>query len=287
MAGTVEQVAVPPTTNSNRWRWHYRSPPVQYAKPPDVRSPGINARGAARILRGKRDKQKSAAAQMERLRLTGFSGPDFETANQVHWALRQLGVPDTAARYGAHLVACGAVYNFQGHKRIGQLMGKSVRAIRRARALLEAEGYITSYLLEPGDIIAGQRMPVRRYQVVRDVRRLRALATIKTKPLAPHRRSASRRNTITTPPSTGKPSAAEVPRVTAADLHEIASMTAESWVAACVRNVANAGARPPAEAPSPEAIDVVIDRERGELQAIEQAPSAPREALTGSPLRPS
>lgn len=215
-------------------------------------------------------KQKKALRQqLERRRLTGYSGPDAETAHQVTWALLEKGYSHTTAIYGGHLVACGGEYNFQGNRRIGRWIVICERSLRRSRAQLERDGYITSYLLQPGEMVPGQRVPVQRPQVVRHVAALRRLATVRSVSLrnAPHKRSAGIQ----------RPSAADVaptaPVVTAAELNAIAAQFPGVWTP-----IVTAAPKPPKRpapdyppAPSPEEIDEV---ER-ELHDTERPPPRP------------
>jgi len=138
------------------------------------------------------------------MRRTGFAGGAPETGHAVVAALREQGYHPTVAAVAGHLAAVPTEYNWQGNARIAILVGRSERTVQRARLTLETDALITSYLLLTGDLLEGQRAPVRRPQVIRDVSRLQALAAPErraARPLAPpHQRTRNRR-----------PSAAEVP----------------------------------------------------------------------------
>ncbi len=154
------------------------------------------------FLRGPIDgaKRRSREWQAEQVRRTGFVTPQAELGHAVIAALREQGYHPTVAIVGGQLAAVGTEYNWLGNARIGSIIGRSERTVQRARALLEAEGLISSHLLLYGDRLAGQRAPVRHSQVVRDVSRLQRLANV---------RETQRRE----PPRTGKrrPSAADMP----------------------------------------------------------------------------
>lgn len=255
--GALEQ----PVTSSNRWRWHYKRPPESFVPP-------VMAARAMRPSHNARQK-KALRAQIERRRLTGFAGADAEAGHQVTWALLERGYCTTIALYGGHLVACGGEYNFQGNCRLGRWIVVCQRSLRRARAVLERDGYLTSYLLMPGEMVPGQRVPVQRPQVVRHIAALRRLATVRTvaRRQGPHKRSAGIQ----------RPSAAEQPsmgqRVTSADLNAIAAQFPGVWTP-----IATAAPKPPKRpapayppAPSPEEIDEV---ER-ELHDTERPPPRP------------
>jgi hypothetical protein len=257
--GAVEQTV----STANRWRWHYKRPPEAFA-------PGVAAARAMRPSHTARQK-KALRDQIERRRLTGFAGADAEAGHQVTWALLDAGYSPTIAAYGGHLVACGGLWNFQGNRRLGRWICISERSLRRARAVLEADGYLTSYLLMPGEMVPGQRVPVQRPQVVRHIEALRRLATVRSmaRRAAPHKRSAG----------VQRPSAADQPtkpQATAADLNALAAMHPE--FAPYLRTMATAapkGTPSPApsypDAPSPEEIDEV---ER-ELHDTDRPPPRP------------
>jgi hypothetical protein len=131
--------------------------------------------------RGARERQREARAralaeQSERIRRTGFAGGHAELGHAVAFELRARGYSASIAAFGGNLCAVGGTWNFQGNPRLAQLIGRSVRSAQRYRAQLEADGLLRSYCLEPGDMIDGQRAPVLRPQVVRDLSKLRALA---------------------------------------------------------------------------------------------------------------
>jgi hypothetical protein len=119
--------------------------------------------------------RSSRERQRELRRSTGFAGDAYERAHNVVWELLQRRLPHIACELGGHLVAANGDYNFQGNERLAAWMKKSSRTLRRARRILEDAGLIKSYLLMPGEMVPGQRSPVLRPQVVRDVRALVAL----------------------------------------------------------------------------------------------------------------
>lgn len=164
-------------------------------------SPGVEAPG---LLRGalKAAKQRSRAWQADQFDRTGFATDKAELGHAVVNAMRRRGYPVTVASVAGHLAAVGTAYNWQGNARIADLVGRSERTVQRVRARLEDEGLIASKLLLTGDMIAGQRSPVRHPQVVRDVSRLQRLASVRQAALhAPTRTSKRRRPTaIEVPP---------------------------------------------------------------------------------------
>lgn len=148
------------------------------------------------MLRGSRQAQRERRAQAyaeqaERVTRTGFAGGHAELGHAVAYELRRLGYSPAIAAYGGHLCAVGGAWNFQGNPRLASLVGRCLRSAQRYRAQLEADGLLRSYCLEPGDMIDGQRAPVSRPQVVRDLSQLRALALARLARPAPkpHRRS--------------------------------------------------------------------------------------------------
>jgi hypothetical protein len=168
-------------------------------------------------------------------------------------ALQRRRYPHTVAAVAGHLGAVGTAYNWQGNTRIAELIHRSRRTVQRARARLEADGLIRSHLLLTGDLIEGQRSPVRHPQVVRDVSRLQRLAGGRGAPLRQQPPARQR-----------KPSAAETParvcaeqsRATAEELAELAEARPE--FAAFFHELAEAArARAPRTPPSncPREID--------------------------------
>lgn len=95
----------------------------------------------------------------------------------VEQALLRRGWPHSFALVAGHLAAVGSAYNYQGCRRIAELMRRHPRTVQRARAALERRGLVRSYLLLTGQHVPGQR-PVRHPQVVRDVRKLQQLARV-------------------------------------------------------------------------------------------------------------
>lgn len=154
------------------------------------------------MLRGRLDgaTAKSREWQREQQKRTGFVTPQAEIGHQVIAKLIAQGYHPTLAIVAGHLAAVGTSFNWMGNARIAELVARSERTVQRARAKLEADGLISSHILLTGDMIDGQRSPVRHPQVVRDVSRLQRLATV---------REQQRQ---TAPPRKGKrPSAADMP----------------------------------------------------------------------------
>lgn len=185
-------VGGPNVTTANFWRW-------QYARPPEVHTPGPDvARMVAPVLAAGADRRRQNQQHLKRT--TGFPGGNAELGHQVLWALREKYSP-TVARVAAHLAAITGAYNFQGNRRLAFWCRVSDRTVRRARAELERDGLISSYLLLPGDMVLGQKAPVTRPQVVRDVAKLQRLARVRGAFREPRNTKKERR----------EPSAAEVP----------------------------------------------------------------------------
>ena len=156
---------------------------------------------AARPLRGKREAatERSREWQADQIRRTGFATPQAEVGHAIVLAMRRRGYSVTVAHVAGHLGAVATAYNWQGNTRIAELIGRHKRTVQRARARLEADGFIRSELLLTGDMIDGQRAPVWHPQVVRDVSRLQRLARAREAVREPRKRRR-------------RPSAAEVPK---------------------------------------------------------------------------
>jgi hypothetical protein len=219
-----------------------------------VVSPGTEG---ANALRGALTaaKRQSRAWQAEQVCRTGFASGHAELGHGVIATLRQNGYHPTVAQIAGHLAAVGTAYNWQGNARVAELVGRSERTIQRARARLEGDGLLTSHILLPGDMIDGQRSPVRRPQVVRDVSRLQRLANVHAARLA-SARSKQR-------PGRRRPSAAEVsPPVpttpmTAADWQRLGEAHPE--FAAFHATMAKAAARGAEHQPPPNAAHVTVE----------------------------
>lgn len=214
------------------------------------------------------------------------------------------------ARWAAHAAAVPTGFNWQGNPRLASILQVSTRTAQRARARLEADGLIRSLLLVPGDQLAGQRTPVRRYLVVRDVERLQRAARRRlewlqgggrvAKPGAPsgtgrgqpsehHRRRLRERSRHQSEGPTARgdlssrrqPTVAHVPP-TAAELREIASRCAPELAsvlgeiagAAERRENASGGQQAREHAPEPRGCPPKVDD--AELDAID------RELLAGA-----
>jgi hypothetical protein len=199
---------------ANAWRW-------TYARPLDVTSLGALGAGVARQVGGAR---RGREWQDEQVRTTGFVA-HADVGHAVTHALTSQGYHLTVAAVAGQLAAVATPYNWQGNARIAQLIHRSERTVQRARAVLEAEKLITSHLLLTGDMVEGQRAPVRHPQVIRDVSRLQRLAgargTAMRQPQGRSSRPAKRRQQRT---------AVEVPqeRATAADLADVLAHTREA-----------------------------------------------------------
>lgn len=149
--------------------WRY------YPRPDDAVHVGTAALGFVRGIQ-RNTNERARKRQRELLRATGFAGGHAELANIVAYELARRKVPPSVASYAAHLCSVGGRYNFQGNPRVSRLMRRSLRSAQRYRAQLEAAGLLRSNTLEAGDMVEGQRAPVSRPQVVRDLSALRAFA---------------------------------------------------------------------------------------------------------------
>lgn len=241
------------------------------------------------------------SAQRER---TGFgAAPELgELGHVLVTLLQRRGYRLNEARWAAHAAAVPTAFNWQGNPRLATILHVSTRTAQRARAKLEADGLIKSYLLSPGQQLEGQRAPVRRYQVVRDVERLQRAARRRLAWLQSGGRVAGER-----PPQSGGPRGAPRPVIsrkmeapahkghapggspttvaqappTAAELREIAarcapelaSLIGEIAGAAERRETAASGGQPPREhAPVPPGCPPTIDA--AELDDLERELSA-------------
>ena len=167
------------------WRRGY------YARPGEAEAIGT---AAVQWLRGSRAaaaerRAKAYAEQAERIARTGFAGGEPEVGNAVRFELLERGYLPAVAEYGAQLASVGR-WNFQGNPRLASIVRRSLRSVQRYRAQLEADGLLRSYCLEPGDMIDGQRAPVSRPQIVREVLiRAAALERIARRPAPPRTRA--------------------------------------------------------------------------------------------------
>lgn len=173
-----------------------------YPRPEGAVFIGTAAIGFVRGIRGNTN-NRARKRQRELLRTTGFAGGYAEQGHIVRYELARLGYLPSVADYAGHMCSVGGRFNFQGNARLSRLMGRSLRSAQRYRAILEADGLLSSHTLEAGDMIDGQRAPVSRAQVVRDLSGLQALAIGAPQRKPPHRRNRG----------TPKSSAAEVPPV--------------------------------------------------------------------------
>ena len=199
---------------ASAWRW-------TYARPPGVTSLGAEGAKVARQVGGVR---QSREWQNEQVRITGFVA-NADMGHAVAHALAEGGYHPTVATVAGHLAAVATPYNWQGNARIAQLIHRSPRTVQRARAVLEGAKLITSHLLLTGDMVEGQRAPVRHPQVIRDVSRLQRLAGARgTAMRQPHGRSETTRRGRQRSSQRRQQSAAEVPqaeRATAAELADV------------------------------------------------------------------
>lgn len=188
-------------TTANAWRW-------KYPRPPDVHSPGVEA---ATWLRDTLITQRADKSRKDQLRLKrqfGFPGGKPEIGHAVAFELRRQGYSRTTAQLGGHLAAVSGPWNFQGNRRLAFWVGVSERTVRRHRAELEQSGLIGSHLLLPGDQVLGQRCPVIRPQVVRDVTKLQRLANVRAAAREPRKGHKERRSSAAEqPPAAAAPSA--------------------------------------------------------------------------------
>lgn len=250
-----------PITPSNHWR-------RRYSRPETVHSIGT---AAAALLRdaGKNSKkgQKARIAQQELLKASGFAGGNAELGHRVAYEMRAAGYAETVAQFAGHLCAVAGSYNFQGNWRIAKLMGRSLRTVQRARALLERDGLLHSYLLLPGDMIDGQNSPVLRPQIVREVSVMQRMARTSAPTLTPRRRSRRGQAQTTPAPET------RVEPATAEQLEQVASI-APDWLAPIIgaaaagKRAADAGGpRPAAEIKDAWVPD--LSSHRGRISAAE------------------
>ena len=277
-------------TFARRWR--------SYRRPDGVASPGTDG---AKALRGFVDRANNQSRQWQReqFRRTGFATPQAELGHSIVLALRELGYPLTVAQAAGQLGAVATAYNWQGNNRVAQLIGRHKRTVQRARARLEAEGLIRSELLLTGDMLDGQRAPVRHPQVVRDVSALQRLARARdaARHVDPPRSQKRKRRRA-------GPSAAEVlapvEPMTAADFAargeahpEFASHFAVLAAAAARREAAEAARRAPKDAATikPGEIDdadrrtAELERQLRERQALQRERDPPLEPPERGPPR--
>lgn len=235
------------------------------------------------LLRGSRQRQREArqrarAEQAERVRWTGFAGSAPELGHAVALELRQRGYSAALAAFGGHLCAVGGNWNFQGNPRLAELIGRSVRSAQRYRAQLEADGLLRSYLLEPGDMIDGQRAPVLRPQVVRDVSILRGLVAerMAKRPLKSplkrrskaERRAAARAAALVAPPAPSPP-----PAPLSAEQLQAVAASAPEWLRGAILQGRGAVAAPRKgrtddRAPVRELTDAELDAIDAELREL-------------------
>lgn len=231
----------------------------------------------------KNDRERQIRLKMT----TGFPGHAAECGHLVVAELLRCGYSRTVASLAGHYVATGGDWNFQGNPRLAGWIRVSERTIRRARARLERDGWIQSFVLLAGDQVLGQRAPVARLRVVRDVSKLQRLARSRMAVREPHKRSKEGRGGSPPAAAARPPSAAEPPPpVTAEQMDELASRVPE-WLRGSIASIAAAKRqsmqRRPEPRPEPPPVPPVeldaIDRELREqdeaLSARQRPPRPP------------
>jgi len=222
---------------------------------------------------------KNDRERQKRLKMTtGFPGHCAEHAHLVVAELLRRGYGHTVAELAGHYVATGGEWNFQGNPRIAGWMHRSERTIRRARARLERDGWIQSFVLLAGEQVEGQRAPVARLRVVRDVSKLQRLARVHAAVREPHKRSKTGRGG--SPPAAAArstTSAAEPPPapVSAEHLDELASR-APAWLRGSIAAIATAKResmqpKPPRREPPPAPTSAELDALERELEQLTDA----------------
>lgn len=245
------------------WRRGY------YARPDEAEAIGT---AAVQWLRGSRAaaaerRAKAYAEQAERIARTGFAGGDHEVGNAVRFELLERGYLPAVADYGAQLASAGR-WNFQGNPRLASIVRRSLRSVQRYRAQLEADGLLRSYCLEPGDMIDGQRAPVSRPQIVREVLiRTAALERIARRPAPPRtrkeRQAQRRQNTRARRIVT-----ATAPSPAPLTLEEMQQAAKRPGVATWVgQSLEGQGRGTPRRAPRPDAAPPSTPQELDELDA--------------------
>lgn len=171
-------------TTANAWRWKY----------PRARNCTSVGRDAAELLQplNQATSQRDQKRQRHLKRTTGFPGHAAEAAHVIAYELQKRGFSRLEALLAGHYVSTGGDFNFQGNVRLAGWLEVCERSVRRARATLERAGWIRSYLLLAGEKVEGQRAPVTRPRVVRDVSKLQRLARARMAVRAPHQKSGKR-----------------------------------------------------------------------------------------------
>jgi hypothetical protein len=148
----------------NAWREAPRAPHAQH-----VSLEALDPVRCARAKNPHQERREREVYQRDQVLRSGFVGKDAELANTVRIYLLSRGFHWSVATIGAQLCATGGDYNFQGNRRLATLTAWCLRTIQRGRKALEEAGLLISYLLEPGDMVAGQNAPVARVQIARNV----------------------------------------------------------------------------------------------------------------------
>lgn len=201
--------------------------------------------------------------------------------------LLERGYKPAVAAYAGHLASAGR-WNFQGNPRLASLCHKSLRSAQRYRALLEADGLLRSFCLEPGDMIEGQRAPVSRPQVVREVLvRSAALEILARRPLAPRgtraQRQAQRRQNTRARALVTVAAPSPAPLTVEQMLEAAKRPGVATWVAESLQGQGRGKPRPPPGVdpeppPSPE-LDALDD----ELRELERRQREQRERARPPP----
>jgi hypothetical protein len=185
--------------------------------------------------------------------------------------LLERGYSREVAAYGGHLASAGR-WNFQGNPRLASLVGRHLRSVQRYRALLEADGLLRSFCLEPGDMIDGQRAPVSRPQIVREVL-VRAAALERLARRAPPRRptKAQRRQNTRARRLVTAPAPSPAP-LTAEQMLEAANRPGvETWVALAVaEGQGRSQRRPPRVDEPPPVSPAELDELDAELRELDR-----------------
>lgn len=252
-----------------------------YARPAEAEAIGT---AAVQWLRGSRAaaaerRAKARAEQAERVARTGFAGGDPELGHAVVFELLARGYRPAVARYAGHLASAGR-WNFQGNPRLAELTHRSLRSVQRYRAQLEADGLIRSYCLEPGDMVEGQRAPVSRPQIVREVlARALGLERIARTPAPPRtrkeRQAQRRQNTrarrlVTAPAPSPAPMSLE-------DMQQAAKRPGvATWVVQSLQG--QGGGKPPPRSAEPMPA-AELDELDAELRELAERQARQRERL--------
>lgn len=261
-----------------------------YTRPDEAEAIGT---AAVKWLRSSRAaaaerRAKAYAEQAERIARTGFAGGEHEVGNAVRFELLERGYKPPVAEYAAQLASVGR-WNFQGNPRVASILRRSLRSVQRYRAQLEQDGLLRSFCLEPGDMIDGQRAPVSRPQVVREVLcREAALERLARRP-CPRRtrqeRQAQRRQNTRARRIVTAPAPSPAP-LTAEQMLEAANRPGvETWVALAVAEGQGRSPRrpPPRVDPAPPSSPEELDALDDELRELDRKQREQRERARPPP----